>query len=212
MLALRLRKGLTQQQLAGKIGVSHQTVSKWESGVSFPRKDKIKRVADILGVEVGQLMGDNISKEANVHSISPVNYVELPFIPIRARASFVDTLHDQGQHTMLERYSIVVEPGTQYTNLHVIEVDGDSMEPYYPSRTKLLCSEVSANNWEYLNSGIYAVVYRDFFVVKRVKQGPANGMLTLHSDNTETGGTMNIPLSEIRRIWKATKVVESPIR
>ena len=47
---LRKEKGLTQEQLAEKVGVSAQAVSKWENDVSCPDITLLPLLADILGV------------------------------------------------------------------------------------------------------------------------------------------------------------------
>ena len=74
------------------------------------------------------------------------------------------------------------------------------------------CKEVDTGNWVYINSGVYVVVFSSFFVVKRVKNSPTNGILSLHSDNTETGGSFEVPLSDVRRIWKVLRIVDAPAR
>ena len=55
--ALRKEKGLTQEQLAEKVGVSAQAVSKWENDVSCPDITLLPLLADILGVTVDELLG-----------------------------------------------------------------------------------------------------------------------------------------------------------
>ena len=54
---LRKEKGLTQEQLAEKVGVSAQAVSKWENDVSCPDITILPLLADILGVTVDELLG-----------------------------------------------------------------------------------------------------------------------------------------------------------
>lgn len=54
---LRKRQGLTQQQLADKLHVVRQTVSKWEQGTSAPDGDMLPAVAEALGVPLEELMG-----------------------------------------------------------------------------------------------------------------------------------------------------------
>ena len=54
---LRKEKGLTQEQLAEKVGVSAQAVSKWENDVSCPDITLLPLLADILGVSVDELLG-----------------------------------------------------------------------------------------------------------------------------------------------------------
>ncbi len=56
---MRNSKGLTQDQVASKIGVARQTVSKWEQGVSVPDADMLIRLADVLGVSVSELLGSS---------------------------------------------------------------------------------------------------------------------------------------------------------
>ncbi|MCI1925647.1 MAG: helix-turn-helix domain-containing protein [[Lactobacillus] timonensis] len=48
--SLRAGAGLTQQQLADKLGVSHISVSRWETGKAIPSPKYIKQMADMFGV------------------------------------------------------------------------------------------------------------------------------------------------------------------
>ena len=48
--SLRAGAGLTQQQLANKLGVSHISVSRWETGKAIPSPRYIKQMADMFGV------------------------------------------------------------------------------------------------------------------------------------------------------------------
>ncbi len=52
---LRQRSGYTQEQLAGRIGVSPQTVSKWETGTSMPDITLLPCLAEEFGVSVDEL-------------------------------------------------------------------------------------------------------------------------------------------------------------
>ena len=54
---LRKLKGLTQAQLAEKLGISAQAVSKWESGLSCPDIMMLVPLADIFGVSTDMLLG-----------------------------------------------------------------------------------------------------------------------------------------------------------
>lgn len=50
--AARLSKGLTQQELAQKLGVVRETVSLWESGVNRINSEMLVRISDILDCSV----------------------------------------------------------------------------------------------------------------------------------------------------------------
>lgn len=52
----RLDKGWTQRDLADVVGVSHQTISRIESGTREPRASMIRRLAVALGCEVGEIL------------------------------------------------------------------------------------------------------------------------------------------------------------
>lgn len=57
IMALRREKGLTQEQLADKVGVSAQAVSKWENELSCPDVSILPQLADALGVTTDELLG-----------------------------------------------------------------------------------------------------------------------------------------------------------
>ncbi len=55
----RKESGLSQEELAAKIHVVRQTVSKWEKGYSVPDSDLLRRLAIELGVTVSDLLGES---------------------------------------------------------------------------------------------------------------------------------------------------------
>lgn len=61
---LRKRKALSQQQLADRMNVVRQTVSKWEKDLSVPDADALVRLADALDVTVAELLGQPVREEA----------------------------------------------------------------------------------------------------------------------------------------------------
>ena len=61
---LRARQGLTQEQLAEYLDVSRQSVSKWESGLSFPEMDTILKLCDLFSVSMDTLLRGNASAQA----------------------------------------------------------------------------------------------------------------------------------------------------
>ena len=55
--ALRKEKGFSQEELASKVHVVRQTVSKWEKGLSVPDAEMLVQIADIFEVPVSRLLG-----------------------------------------------------------------------------------------------------------------------------------------------------------
>ena len=68
--ALRKTNGLTQDELAIRLNVVRQTVSKWEKGLSVPDAEMLQRIAEVFEVSVSQLLGSTISQNENVDIIA----------------------------------------------------------------------------------------------------------------------------------------------
>ncbi len=60
MIKLRKLKNLTQQGFAEEVGVSRQSVYKWESGQSYPDVEKLLKIARTFGVTVDDMLNDEM--------------------------------------------------------------------------------------------------------------------------------------------------------
>lgn len=58
--AIRKSKGLSQQELAVKLNVVRQTISKWEQGLSVPDSDMLISISEILETPVSMLLGETV--------------------------------------------------------------------------------------------------------------------------------------------------------
>ena len=58
LMTLRRRAGLSQEQLADRLGVTRQSVSKWEGGAAMPELGKLVALADLFGVTLDDLVRD----------------------------------------------------------------------------------------------------------------------------------------------------------
>lgn len=52
---MRRAKGMTQEELATKIGVDRTSVTKWETGAAMPSSAKLPMIAAALGCEISEL-------------------------------------------------------------------------------------------------------------------------------------------------------------
>lgn len=66
----RKERGLTQEELAIRVNVVRQTVSKWEKGLSVPDADMLQRISEVLEVSVSQLLGEEKEMEQNRNEIA----------------------------------------------------------------------------------------------------------------------------------------------
>ena len=58
--AIRKSKGLSQEELAVKLNVVRQTISKWEQGLSVPDSDMLISISEVLETPVSTLLGETI--------------------------------------------------------------------------------------------------------------------------------------------------------
>lgn len=67
---MRKAKGYTQEELAIKLNVVRQTVSKWEKGLSVPDADVLCKIADVLDTDVSTLLGEAIIAETDKNAVA----------------------------------------------------------------------------------------------------------------------------------------------
>ena len=58
LYSFRKQKGLSQEELANRLNVSRQTVSKWEVGDSTPDMEKLIAISDLFGISLDELVMD----------------------------------------------------------------------------------------------------------------------------------------------------------
>jgi len=63
----RIKNKMTQEQLADKIHVSHQTISKWEQGINTPSIDNLMILSDLYNISLDELIRGG-------------NYLKRPFV------------------------------------------------------------------------------------------------------------------------------------
>ncbi len=61
--AVRKTKGLSQEELAIRLNVVRQTVSKWERGLSVPDSEMLISLSEVLETPVGVLLGETVAEE-----------------------------------------------------------------------------------------------------------------------------------------------------
>jgi len=60
---IRKQNFMSQEQMAEKLGVSRQAISKWESGASVPEIDKLIMISKMFGISLNELLGVDIDDE-----------------------------------------------------------------------------------------------------------------------------------------------------
>lgn len=69
LVTLRKQKGLTQMDLAEKLNVSRQAISRWEVGAAVPGTDNLKVLGDLYGVTVDYLLDDSVKESSDCNCV-----------------------------------------------------------------------------------------------------------------------------------------------
>lgn len=67
---LRKQRGFSQEELATRLHVVRQTISKWEKNLSVPDADTLIRLAEILEVPVSELLGEKIENDKITNDVA----------------------------------------------------------------------------------------------------------------------------------------------
>jgi putative transcriptional regulator len=67
---LRKAKGFTQEELAIRLNVVRQTISKWEKGISVPDADMLIRIVGVFEVSVCEMLGSKLDNETDINIVA----------------------------------------------------------------------------------------------------------------------------------------------
>lgn len=203
---LRELKGWNQSELAREMKVTPQSVQAWEAGKNVPRQQKMTRLAEVLGVSVGELMSDDAIEgefqritgqlESNVEQGPPIvsPYRAIPIVGTAQMGA-------DGYWYALEEADGTVDAYSRDASAYALRLKGDSMEPA-------------------IHSGWVAVIEpdRDYFpgeyVMVRTTEGESMLKRLLYSNEAEVsllsvnGHTIrNIPTEQIEHIHSVGAIV-----
>lgn len=112
----RRAKNLTQEQLAEKLDVTRQAVSRWESDVAYPETDKIVRMAQILEVSCDYLLQDGVD-EKGAPVKSPVTRLLKQAQGKRVKLTFYD--NDDGM-PVIHDWCVIQDFDGAWANVEVV--------------------------------------------------------------------------------------------
>ena len=85
LVLLRKKKGYSQEQLADKIGIARQTISKWETGQAIPELSGLIALSELYGVTIDRIVKDNDTCNILLEQKADIDLNEIiPFL-IRAK-------------------------------------------------------------------------------------------------------------------------------
>ena len=74
---LRKEKGLTQEQLGKKIGVTNKTVSRWETGVYLPPGDALLALGELFNVSVNEILSGKQLNDTEYKAVAEENLAQV---------------------------------------------------------------------------------------------------------------------------------------
>ena len=213
---LRKRSGITQEQMAQKIGIKRSLLGAYEEGRADPRLNNLIRISDIFGISVDKLISEDLTKNSPLEAI-PTDKSEkqtkilaitmdskdrenIELVPQKASAGYLNGYADPEYLEELPKFRLPVLPSN--ATYRAFELSGDSMLPLAPG-TIVIGKYLESIN-EIVNGRTYVVISeKEGVVYKRVfNYVEENGKLYLVSDNDQYT-PYEIPANDVLEIWEA---------
>lgn len=126
--SLRAKANMTQAELAQKLDVSRPAVGSWESGKIRPRLDKLSQIAELFGITVSELMGEETSQERSVRGTSAL-------VPLLGWAHMGEPVDEGELHEVVE---VPAEVAAAHPHAFCVHAQGVCMDNLYPTDAILL--------------------------------------------------------------------------
>ena len=122
IILLRKKSGWSQEDLAEKLNVSRQSISKWEGAQSVPGMDKILQLSEIFGVSTDYLLKDSIELEEYVEQESKSEESSVRYVSMEEANSYLDLTQNIAHKMALGVAMCIVSPAIIITlsNLYLL--------------------------------------------------------------------------------------------
>ena len=123
IILLRKKSGWSQEELAEKLNVSRQSISKWEGAQSVPGMDKILQLSEIFGVSTDYLLKDSIELEEYVEQESKNEESSVRYVSMEEANSYLDLTQNIAHKMALGVAMCIMSPAIIITlsNLYLLE-------------------------------------------------------------------------------------------
>ncbi|WP_353106480.1 helix-turn-helix domain-containing protein [Acetoanaerobium noterae] len=123
IILLRKKSGWSQEELAEKLNVSRQSISKWEGAQSVPGMDKILQLSEIFGVSTDYLLKDSIELEEYVEQESKSEESSVRYVSMEEANSYLDLTQNIAHKMALGVAMCIISPAIIITlsNLYLLE-------------------------------------------------------------------------------------------
>ncbi|MBX9850125.1 MAG: LexA family transcriptional regulator [Cytophagaceae bacterium] len=219
---LRKQKGLTQEQLAEKIGIKRSLLGAYEEGRAEPGLDYLIKISKIFDVSVDNLISEDLTdperqkavmqkdiegKKLRVLAITvdKDDNENIQLVPQKAAAGYLNGYADPEYVSELPQFYLPIFSNGSY---RAFEISGDSMLPINPG--SIVIGQY-IDNWKNIKDDktYILVTQREGIVYKRVFNNiKAKGVLTLVSDNPAYS-VYEIPMEDVLEVWEAKAFIST---
>ncbi|MBN2166009.1 MAG: LexA family transcriptional regulator [Marinilabiliaceae bacterium] len=213
---LRKQKGLTQDQLANKIGITRAVIGSYEEGRATPKLSALQTLSHYFSTSLDQLVNIDLNNAQNSDEniiditgrnmrilstmVDRDNNELITLVPVKASAGYMTGYTDPDFIDTLSRFTLPLPELSREKTYRAFQIEGESMTPI-PSGSYIICEYLQ--NWNEIKEGkaYILITKQDGVVYKRLYQTDHDYLL-LKSDNPEFA-PYNVPLSNVMEVWKA---------
>lgn len=224
---LRKKNGLTQDDLAKKLGVGRAKIGSYEEGRALPKLSLLQFLAEYFKLTLDALVNNELWNEehaspapsfndniGNLRVLTTVvneeNKERFAMIPEKASAGYTSGYSDP---SFLEKLPVFDLPLPEFSNdrtYRVFQISGDSMLPI-PSGTYIICEYLATPKEIQFGEPHVLVTKSDGIVYKRIEKEKGNDRnLVLKSDNPAYKA-YTIGWIEIIEVWKAVGFIATQL-
>jgi transcriptional regulator with XRE-family HTH domain len=215
---LRKAKGLTQDQLADKIGVNRAMIGSYEEGRATPKLSAMSTLAHYFGVTLDALVTIDLSSEQELRQSSAQvdtvgkslrilstivdrnNRELVTMVPVKASAGYLNGYADPDFIESLPRFDMPFSELAKERTYRAFQITGKSMEPV-PSGAYIVAEYTQ--NWNDIKDGkAYILITQSDGVVYKRLFRESDQVLLLKSDNPEFE-PYQIPVNSVSEVWRA---------
>ena len=215
--ALRLEKGLSQEEFGAPVNLSRSAVSQIESGIMYPSLESIDKIVHYYSTSWNFMVGDAKKQKPSETMASPVRTLvttvdksgrdNIVLVPIKAQAGY---LQGAQQPEYIEHLPTFWLPGLNHGTYRAFEVSGYSMladrAGFYPG--DIVVGEYVERLEDIKDGFVYILVNNaqevDNIVLKRcLNYLDKGGLIICKSDNKDPQyPTFPLPVESIKEVWK----------
>jgi repressor LexA len=216
---LRQAKRLTQTEMGQRIGVTKAAVSAYELGKTIPSGAVLAGLAHEFAMSSDELWRRLTTTSQSAPAATPEAMVRrgcrtIPLLEASQQPhfalSFTPGTVSQALSSQVEVCNVPLT--ADFVDALVVEMPDEAMSPTLRAGSYLLATPVASVEWPYIPSGVYCLVYRTTFIVRRIKDNDLvdKKRLLLYADST-AGGTHPVRSDDLRAIWRIRWIVYAPV-